>query len=35
MTKVLKAPTVLAPEQQKDKWQELLAFWCWFPLTYS
>ena len=31
MSGIMKAPTVLAPEQQKDKWQELLAFWCWFP----
>lgn len=22
---------ILTPEQQKDMWQELLAFWSWYP----
>jgi ribonucleoside-diphosphate reductase alpha chain len=31
MTEILKVPTTLPPEKQKDMWQELLAFWQWYP----
>lgn len=29
--KIMKAPMMLTPEQQKDMWQDLLAFWSWYP----
>lgn len=31
MTEILKVPTTIPPEKQKDVWQELLAFWQFYP----
>ena len=31
MAEILKVPTTIPPEKQKDMWQELLSFWSWYP----